>query len=77
MDDDKEEDLDSKEEEDIDDKDEVVGDKEEDLNNNEKGSKDAINNMLPKLKLAAATPTKMTIKNSPEWKNLPPLSPRS
>ncbi len=64
-DDNKEEDIDDKEEEDIDDKEEDVSDKEEDVDDNEKGNEYAINNMLPKLKLAAATPPKMTIKKVP------------
>jgi hypothetical protein len=45
--------------------------------NTPKGNEDAINNMLPKLKPAAATPPKITVKKSWEWRNLPPLSPRS
>ncbi len=65
MDDNKEEDIDDKEEEDIDDKEEDVSDKEEDVDNNEKGNEYAINNMLPKLKPAAATPPKMTVKKVP------------
>jgi hypothetical protein len=77
MDDNKEEDVNDKEEEDIDDKEEDVSDKEEDVDDNEKGNKDTINNMLPKLKPAAAMPLKMTVKKSPEWRNLPPSSPRS
>jgi hypothetical protein len=61
-DDNKEDNVDDKEEEDIDDKEEDVSDKEEDADDNEKGNKYAINNMLPKLKLAAAMPPKMTVK---------------
>jgi hypothetical protein len=57
-DDNKEEDINDKEEEDTDDKEEDVSDKEEDVDNNKKGSEYAINNMLPKLKPAAATPPK-------------------
>jgi hypothetical protein len=64
-DDNKEEDIDDKEEEDIDDKEEDVSDKEEDVDGNEKGNKDAINNMLPKLKPAAAIPPKMTVRKEP------------
>jgi hypothetical protein len=64
-DDNKEEDIDDKEEEDIDDKEEDVSDKEEDVANNKKGNEYATNNMLPKLKLAAATPPKMTVKKEP------------
>jgi hypothetical protein len=63
-DDNKEEDVDDKEEEDIDDKEEDVSDKEEDIGN-KKGDEYTINNMLPKLKPAAATPPKMTIKKEP------------
>ncbi len=55
-DDNKEEDVDDKEEEDIYDKEEDVSDKEEDFDDNKKGNKYAINNILPKLKPAAATP---------------------
>jgi hypothetical protein len=76
-DDNKEEDINDKEWEDIDYKEEDVSDKEEDVDDNKKGNKYAINNMLPKLKPAAATPPKMTVKKCPEWRNLPPLSPRS
>ncbi len=61
-DDNKEEDVDDKEEEDIDDKEEDVSDKEEDIDDSKKGKDYAINNMLPKLKPAAATPPKMTVK---------------
>ncbi len=57
-DDNKEDDVDDKEEEDIDDKEEDVSDKEEDVDDNEKGNKYTINNMLPKLKPAAAMPPK-------------------
>jgi hypothetical protein len=57
--DNKEEDINDKEEEDIDNKEEDVGDEEEDVDGNEKGIKDAIDNMLPKLKPAAATPPKI------------------
>ena len=64
-DDNKEEDVDDKEEEDIDDKEEDVSDKEEDADDNKKGNKYAINNMLPKLKPAATTPPKMTVKKEP------------
>ena len=64
-DDDKEEDVDDKEEEDIDDEEEDVGNKEEDVDDKEKGNEDAINNMLPKLKPAAAMPPKMTVKKDP------------
>ncbi len=42
----KEEDIDDKEEEDIDDKEEDVSDEEEDVDDNKKGNKYAINNML-------------------------------
>ncbi len=63
--DNKEEDVDDKEEEDIDDKEEDVSDKEEDADDNKKGNKYAINNMLPKLKPAATTPPKMTVKKEP------------
>jgi hypothetical protein len=56
------EDVDNKEEEDIDDKEEDGSDKEEDIDGNKKGYKDAIDNMLPKLKPAAAMPPKMTVK---------------
>ncbi len=62
-DDNKEEDIDDKEEEDIDDKEEDDSDKEEDVDNNKKGNEYTINNMLPKLKPAAAsTLPKMTVK---------------
>ncbi len=64
-DDNKEEDVDDKEEEDIDDKEEEVSDKEEDVEDDKKGNNYAINNMLPKLKPAAATPPKMTVKKEP------------
>ncbi len=64
-DDNKEEDVNDKEEEDIDDKEEDVSDKEEDIDNNKKGNEYTINNMLPKLKPAAATPPKMTVKKEP------------
>ncbi len=69
-DDNKEEDVDDKEEEDIDDKEEDVSDKEEDIDDNEKGNKDAINNMLPKLKPTAAMPPKMTLKKEPRVEKL-------
>ncbi len=69
-DDNKEEDVDNKEEEDIDNKEEDISNKEEDINDNEKGNKDAINNMLPKLKPAAATPPKMTVKKEPRVEKL-------
>jgi hypothetical protein len=62
--DNKEEDVNDKEEEDIDDKEEDVSDKEEDVGDNENGNKDTINNMLPKLKPAAAVPPKMTVKKT-------------
>jgi hypothetical protein len=65
MDENKEEDVNDKEEEDIDDKEEDVSDKEEDVDNNKKGNKYTINNMLPKLKPAAAMPPKITIKKEP------------
>jgi hypothetical protein len=61
----KEEDADDKEEEDIDDKEEDVSDKEKDVEDNKKGNEYAINNMLPKLKPAAAMPPKMTVKKVP------------
>ena len=68
-DDNKEEDIDDKEEEDIDDKEEDVSDKEEDvdneeveIHNDEEENKDAIDNMPPKLKQAAVTPSKKTVK---------------
>jgi hypothetical protein len=64
-DDNKEKDIYDKEEEDIDDKEEDVSDKEEDVDDNIKGNEYAINNMLPKLKPAAATPPKMTVKKEP------------
>jgi hypothetical protein len=70
---DKEEDFNGKEEEDIDDEEEDVSNKEEDFDNNEKGNKDAINNMLPKLKPAAATPPKMTVKKEPGVEKLAPI----
>jgi hypothetical protein len=66
----KEEGIDDKEEEDIDDKEEDVSDKEEDVDDNEKENEYAINNMLPKLKPAAATPPKMTVKKEPGVKKL-------
>jgi hypothetical protein len=69
-DDNKEEDVDDKEEEDIDDKEEDVSYKEEDVDNNEKGNKDAINNMLSKLKPAAAMQPKMTVKKEPRVEKL-------
>ncbi len=60
----KEEDTNDKEEEDIDDKEEDVSDKEEDVDDNKKGNEYTINNMLPKIKPAAATPPKMTNEES-------------
>ncbi len=62
---DKEEDANNKEEKDIDDEEEEVGNEDEDANDDKKGNEDAINSMLPKLKPAAATPPKMTIKKEP------------
>ncbi len=66
----KEEDVDDKEEEDIDNKEEDVSDKEEDVDDNRKGNEYAINNMLPKLTLAAAMPPKMTVKKEPRVEKL-------
>ncbi len=63
---DKEKDVNGKEEEDIGNEEEDVDDQEEDVNNDEKGNKDAINNMPPKLKSAAATPPKKTIEKELE-----------
>jgi hypothetical protein len=75
--DNKEEDIYNEEEEDIDDKEEDVDDKEEEVEDNKEENKGAIDNMPPKLKQAAVTPSKKTVKKSLEWRNLPPLSPRS
>jgi hypothetical protein len=61
----KEEDVNNKVEEDIDNKEEDVINKEEDVNDDKKGNEDAINNMFLKLKPAAATPPKMTVKKEP------------
>ncbi len=76
-DDDKEEDVDNKEEIYIDDEEEDINDEEEDVVDDKKGNKDAIDNMPPKLKPAAATPPKKNVKKSPEWGYLPLSSPRS
>ncbi len=54
-DDDEEEDLDNEVEEDVD-------DKEEEVDNNKEEIKGAIDNMPPKLKQAAVTPSKKTVK---------------
>jgi hypothetical protein len=66
----KEEDVDNKKEEDIEDEEEDVGREEEDVDDNKKGNEDAIDNMLPKLKPATATPPKMTVKKEPGVENL-------
>ncbi len=76
-DDDKEEDVNDKEEEDVDDKEKDIDDEEEEINGDEEENKGAIDNMPPKLKQAAVTPSKKTVKKSLEWRNLPPPSPRS
>ncbi len=60
-DDDEEDGMDNEEEEDIDNKEEDIEDEDKGVDNNKKGNKDAINNMPPKLKPAAATPPKMTV----------------
>ncbi len=61
-DDDKEEDVDDKEEEDVDDKEEDVDDEEEEVDEDEEENKGAIDNMPPKLKQVAVTPSKKTVK---------------
>ncbi len=76
-DDDEEEDVDNKEEEDIDNEEEDVDDEEEEVDDNKEENKGAIDNMPPKLKQAAVTPSKKTVKKSSEWRNSPPSSPRS
>jgi hypothetical protein len=58
---DEEEDINDKEEEDIDDKEEHIDDKEEEEVDDDKEEKEgAIDNMPPKLKQAAVTPSKKT-----------------
>jgi hypothetical protein len=64
-DDNEEEDINNEEQEDIDDKEEDASNKEEDVDNDKKGNKDAIDNMPPKLKPAAAMPPKKTVKKEP------------
>ncbi len=73
-----EEDVGNKEEEDIDNEEEDVDNKEEDeADDDEEEDKGRIDNMPPKLKRAAVTPSKKRVKKSSEWRNLPPPSPRS
>ncbi len=57
-----EEDIDNKEEEDVDDKEEDVDNEEEEVDNDEEENEGAIDNMPPKLKQAAVTPSKKTVK---------------
>ncbi len=61
-DDDKEEDLDNEVEEYVDNKEEDIDNKEEEVDNNEEENKGAIDNMPPKLKQVAVTPSKKTVK---------------
>jgi hypothetical protein len=70
MDEDKEEDVENKKEEDIDDEEEDVDDIEKDVNDDKKGDEDAINNMPPKLKPAAAMSPKKTAKKEPRVEKL-------
>jgi hypothetical protein len=58
----KEEGVDNKEEENIDNKKEDVDDKEEEVDEDKEENKGAIDNMPPKLKQAAVTPSKKTVK---------------
>jgi hypothetical protein len=57
-----EEDIDNKEEENIDNKEDNIDNKEEDVEDDVEENKDAVNNMHQKLKQAAATTPKKTIK---------------
>ncbi len=61
-DDEEEEDLDNEVEEDIDDEEEVVDDEEEEVDDYKEENKGAIDNMPPKLKQVAVTPSKKTVK---------------
>jgi hypothetical protein len=61
-DDNEEEEVNDKEEEDIDDKEEDIDNEEEDIDDNKEKNVGAINKMPPKLKQAAVTPSKKTVK---------------
>jgi hypothetical protein len=63
-DDDEEEDVNNEEKEDIDDKEEDIDNEEEEVDDDEEENKGAIDNMPPKLKQAAVTPSKKTVKKS-------------
>jgi hypothetical protein len=66
-----EEDADDKEEEDIDNEEEDVDGEEEDVNDDEEENKGTIDNMPPKLKQAAVTPSKKTVKQELGVEKLP------
>jgi hypothetical protein len=59
---DEEEDVNNKEEEDINNKEEDIDNKEEEVNDDKEENKGPINNMPSKLKQAAVTPSKKTVK---------------
>jgi hypothetical protein len=58
----KEEDIDNKEEEEVDDEEEDIDDEEEEINDDKEENEGTIDNMPPKLKQAAVTPSKKTVK---------------
>ncbi len=61
-DDNEEEDVNNEEEEDVDDNEEDVDDEEEEIDDDKEENEGAIDNMPPKLKQAAVTPSKKTVK---------------